>query len=589
MYKNMENVFLATTAKEEFWDISKQIIFLGDWCRRYSRKSCWELLPDKVIDGPLSSSEKLAEAYSYVKNIYEHILPQLAEALNSIHRRKYSQRYWRILIGTWLFDYISIIYDRYLLIDLVLERYPGFSTILLAKDSFVTANDTSDFISHVLDDAYNLQVFTRIIDRLLPNDFMRKNLKIVTTKPNTHFTQQFKDLVKILLRKDSMRSIRKDTKIILKNAYFPRNIEQEMDSKIRSQIAIINNSLPSAGSFALNNQAREGLKGLTGIDDPFLALLTDLLPLDIPQCFIEGYSGIHEHVSSLPRPKTIFSAIGWYFDEPFKQWAALSAENGTTLIGLQHGGNYGSDLIMYAEEHELKITDRYYSWGWQRQENAAQIIPFFATKLIGRNRIGASNARKGILLTTTAIPRYSFIIQSFMNYGVKNYLDWQPRFVSSILPLLLKNLKIRIFQPDYGWDYSHRWKAEFPEIDIEGCNTDFLKSLDNCRLFVSDHEGTTLLEAFAANKPTILFWDKESIKIRPEAEPYYNNLRAVGILHDTPESAADKVNSVYDDVEEWWNEPKLQSTVCEFSQRFCRTSENALNAWEDEFKRIIAA
>jgi len=35
-------VFLATTALEDFWDVSYPIVFLSEGCKRYSRRAYWE-------------------------------------------------------------------------------------------------------------------------------------------------------------------------------------------------------------------------------------------------------------------------------------------------------------------------------------------------------------------------------------------------------------------------------------------------------------------------------------------------------------------------------------------------------------------
>ena len=46
-----ERVFLATTALEEFWDTTKPIVFLGDWCLQYSRRNVWEPLNGEILQG----------------------------------------------------------------------------------------------------------------------------------------------------------------------------------------------------------------------------------------------------------------------------------------------------------------------------------------------------------------------------------------------------------------------------------------------------------------------------------------------------------------------------------------------------------
>jgi putative transferase (TIGR04331 family) len=105
---------------------------------------------------------------------------------------------------------------------------------------------------------------------------------------------------------------------------------------------------------------------------------------------------------------------------------------------------------------------------------------------------------------------------------------------------------------------------------------------------VCDHLSTTFAEALAVNKPTILFWNPETNRLREAARPYYDLLKRGGILFDTPEGAGRAVNQIYDDVETWWNDPERQNTVETFCKRFARNSPDAIELWTAEFKRIAA-
>ena len=74
----------------------------------------------------------------------------------------------------------------------------------------------------------------------------------------------------------------------------------------------------------------------------------------------------------------------------------------------------------------------------------------------------------------------------------------------------------------------------------------------SCRLLVLDHAGTTLAQALAADIPFVLFWNPEVTSFTPEAEQLLEGFRSVGILHDTPEAAAEQVRRVWDTIPEWW-------------------------------------
>ena len=106
-------MFLVTTALEKFWNFEGPILFLGDWCCRYDRRHLWESLNAKIIPDPWMDRMQYINDYYYVKSIYERVLYSLSEALNALHRIDCSYHYWRIIIGPWLFWYITAVQKFY--------------------------------------------------------------------------------------------------------------------------------------------------------------------------------------------------------------------------------------------------------------------------------------------------------------------------------------------------------------------------------------------------------------------------------------------------------------------------------------------
>ena len=147
--------------------------------------------------------------------------------------------------------------------------------------------------------------------------------------------------------------------------------------------------------------------------------------------------------------------------------------------------------------------------------------------------------------------------------------------------------RIRLHKDDRDNEMHIRWASFAPDLHLEKRDKPFISSLRECRLYVSDHLSTTFVEALSANKPSILFWHPESNDLNDDAIPYYEMLKSAGILYHTPEAAAEKVNSVYPDVEGWWNGSELQLAVKTFCNYYAKTSYKAHNLWLKEFSEII--
>lgn len=584
-------VFLATTALEDFWDTSKQVVFLGEWCRRYSRSASWAPLNAAVLPTPWNNREKLENFYNYVNEIYESLLEVLSRVLNEIHCLNYSKRYWRILIGTWLYYYICIIYEKYSLIKTGMERYPGFITIGLSESSFVVARDMHDFVQFLTEDSYNLQLYTKIL-KAIGTEFPVKDYKL-SNKPlgsprhiqpiELHSKRFLRKIVRII-----EHFFHDGRPVIMKSSYFPRTVELSLILRAKGELWCNNSNLLELPQKPLDLNLRSRLKDLPLGTSEFEGLLVGILPQEIPQSYVENFPEIQNYaLKKYPKkPKAIFTSNAWCFDEVFKHWSASCSENGTILLGCQHGGSYGSITLFPTQDNEFLITDRFYSWGWVLDNYKDKITPMPAPILINRRTFKADNKKKGILLGGGYLPRHFYLFPYFTNNFIQ-YLDWQTRFLSSLTKEMRFIMRIRLHRLDAGWDFKQRIKENFPEIKLESWDIAFLKSLNNCRIYVCDNLLTTFIEALSANKPTILFWNPETNILNSEALPYYEELRKAGILYYDPEKAAESLNSVYDNVEKWWNEPARQEAREKFCVRFAKVSPNGIKEWVDEFKRII--
>jgi putative transferase (TIGR04331 family) len=350
------------------------------------------------------------------------------------------------------------------------------------------------------------------------------------------------------------------------NPCFPRIIAKEfaVDEKIRKELVI------SLGS------------------SQFESFLSQIIPSQIPTAHVEGYSDIRERaLKACPKqPKLIYTPNALYGDEGFKVWTAEKSENQTKVVTAQHGAHYGSSLWSTTEEHEIKISDKYFTWGWADGTKSKEIsVP--AAQLLGVKHQIKANPRGDILWSFTSVPRYSYWLCSFpLGPHFIHYLADQELFARAVSPEVQKLLTLRLDPNVYGWGEEERWFDINPSLKTYRGRKTFFQQLSESRLSISTYNSTTLLETLVANFPTIIFWNPEYFELRSSAERYYNDLRKAGILHDTPESAAAKVSEIYEDPMSWWMSTEVQTIKNEFCQRYARTSDDYLTKWKEELLKV---
>ena len=81
----------------------------------------------------------------------------------------------------------------------------------------------------------------------------------------------------------------------------------------------------------------------------------------MPSEFLENYETIEDYIqkNELPDdPSLIISTRALATDNFFVRYIAKKKEKGCKLIYAQHGGAYGHIKFSWAEDHEIKISDR---------------------------------------------------------------------------------------------------------------------------------------------------------------------------------------------------------------------------------------
>ena len=84
--------------------------------------------------------------------------------LNKIHNVNYSKNYWRVLIGPWLFMFISIIFDNWNKLKYIKKNYHlQFIEIAKVKNSAFLFNDYNDFAYKTLTDSFNNSIYNDLL------------------------------------------------------------------------------------------------------------------------------------------------------------------------------------------------------------------------------------------------------------------------------------------------------------------------------------------------------------------------------------------------------------------------------------------
>lgn len=585
----MVNRFLVTTALEDTWPTDDiPLLFLGEWCRLYDRKSAWQKRDAVVAPYHWDDRKKLHNDYLYLQALYEELLEELANQLNELHNIDHSVRYWRIIVGPWLGYFIQMLFDRWAMLRYVLDTNQITAVRVLQRDDgFGVPNDMVEFQAMFVSDEWNELVYGQILDWM----------HVSVVKVSSQFTSAFsyggrvgflKHLKQNLSRiaNHTQGSIAKKNEFFFISSYL--GVKQDLLLQMKlGQIPKLWRPYKTPKNTFDPFQRKWRLQDRAGGNE-FESLARAMISKHIPMAYIEGYKGLVALAGRLPWPqvpRAIFTSNSYSSDEVFKAWAANKVQEGVALIIAQHGGNYGSALWSFTEDHQKSIADRFLTWGWRESQNC-KTTP--VGNLKGFSRTAKPNKGGYALLVEMALPR-----QSYHMYSVpvaagqwKAYFEDQCRFISALPDSLRNDVLVRLFSQDYKHYQRERWRERFSNIQLENGSLSMDALMRNARIYISTYNATTYLESLSLNFPTIIFWNPMHWELRDSAKPYIKLLKSVGIFHETPESAAQKMVAVWCDVAGWWHSTAVQTARREFCKHYAHIPENPLVEMAELFKSL---
>lgn len=570
-------MFLITTAEVCTWKTEGKVLFLGEWCRRYDLRDVWERMDYEVLPYHWDDRLRLHSDYREIARITERCLAEVAFHLNRVHRTSHSLRYWRILVGPWLSEFIQILFDRYTSIKAALDRGIDSTVCIEYSPGRWVPRSMGDFHEWQARDDWNHHLYSQLL-----REQGSVRIQIIEPAEDDEVPASRRSFLKRLAGKllstwDRLVPSRFNGNVLL-GSYFERLDAVGLQVSM-GQCPYFGQSQPISVEAEPDWLQRQALLPVATTGD-FHGIVSRLVPLHLPVAYLEAYEALR--LSALrrypTRPKLIYTGVRWSSDEGFKAWAAEKVESGTKLWIAQHGGNYGAALMSWTESHQKAISDRFCTWGWESEDHKAAPLPS-GVLIAASRRIRPLRAGK-ILWVLFSAPRYSHWLYSLPIAGQFNaYLDEQILFARALTPAASSELIIRPYKIDYGWRSVERLKAAGLGQYIDNRDIPFWRALRECKLCLATYNATTFLETLSANYPTVMFWNPMHWELRPEAQPYYDALVRAGILHFTPKSAAQTINRIHDHPTEWWSSQDVQQARMEFVHRFARTDDNWRRQW----------
>lgn len=575
----MKNKILSLTLdKNLFQKKSKKISYYGIFDEKLQKEFRNLNYIDELND-KYCPKETIRDL-SYCEKIYNRILKELTTRLNKFHNCAFSQKEWQIIFGNWLFQFICIVFRKYKSILVLINKNEFKNIYVNFSDQFTPSPDIFHLHSVTNQREWNERLTSKII-KFLANkkkiNLINLNTKSKKINYDNFISDKFLTSSKFshLQFLDKLNLNKKKNFLIYQTSLGFLN-EKKLEIKL--------SQFPNDWHFPLinlsetvNEKIRNNLFKLKIINNNFNSLILNLLPRYFSSRYIENFSKIMKNIDKLNLPKkpkfiltsNIHANILFNFYIMRKK-----KENKTKLILLQHGNNSSIDLkYKYSLEH--KVADHFLTWG---HKNSKKDIKLFNTHSIRikKKKYNSNLSKFGIFLhplrqhplfcdlseRTQNIIRFKKLINKInekLNYNIK------------------KNTYVKLFPADYSKDKLNLQKS------LKKCKLKIYSNpnpydlINESRLNFFLYLSTGVFETLSMNRPTVVYSPQILGTIDRKYKKFFRLLYNSKILFNSIDDLLLHVDNVWPNINKWWLDKKVQSSIKKFNDNLNVSGSNNLN------------
>jgi putative transferase (TIGR04331 family) len=539
--------------------------------------------------------KKLSEDYSYLESIYLETLPLLTDLLNQLHQVEKSHKFWEVVIGPWLLYFLHCTYDRLSVVN---------SSFLFSLDipklrenglEQLCPENISEFNSALISNEYQ-----HSMDLLLSRDSQYlQSSKVVKHKKksgmigaiNKNVSNSDKSSLLSIIYRTGFNRISK----FLKNRsidggifIFESNLSRFDQFKLQIRVggfwyAIMQRyALRSTVPYQKYDLTDRSWKVSYLKPDKFKYWLSHLIPLLMPKSYIECFSGniaATKDIGYPAKPKAVMATVSQLHDDFFKIWLASKVNKGTKFVIWQHGGIYGTGKINSQEFLELRVADKFLSWGWSNKTDKVLPIglpPNWSYVYGKRKRIKSRRSKPSVpgkssrlLLVLTDTGKF---VPRIMSWPLGPQMAKHHFFILNLCQLLNEKfsgrLVVRPEKTDYGSHVKERYSEHLPSLVFDE-KINFKESILSSGIVVFTSNLTSFLESIFFGKPSLLLLPLGYWEVRESASPDFQKLQNAGVLHYTIESIGDHLDTISENVDTWWASENVKSAIEDFKASYC--------------------
>ena len=542
-------------------------LFAGDWC--FKDKKFFQA-DKKIFNNIWDSQQEINKDYFKIKKIHKKINNELSNYFFHLHEKKVSKKIWKNLLFVWLTYYLFFYYFKWKTISTIFKKNKKLNFINYKIIKNTSHLDSEDFYNiSSTSDIFNYLAFKKIIlykkkRKLIKVKILKKNNKLKDnqiTKKKSQKNLRFPTFKKLiiffqinflnpkLLILDGI-NFKLSFLINLFSFQFPLIFKDVFEWK-KEKIKIKDNV----------NQIK--LQKLKIKGSEFEKFVINNIFDDIPLCFTSGFKHLNALSDKIKLdPRVIISGTQHVHNELAKLWLLKQKyiKNKKLFIVSHGGGHQNLSLTMYDYEH--KIGNYFFQW-LDKKTFFNFRLP--NTKYLFNIKKRAKNSEKIVFVGNELKSYINRISPGPMSISSANII----KDLETICQNVDTNIKSKIFYAP---------KKEMINFFFEKLsrilkkkqilpNSELDTHIKHSKLVICTYPQTTFFDAIMSG-PTILVYNPKLWRQYKKLDKSYKSLKENNIIFDNPKDAANHINKIWKDIDQWWQKEDVINAKNLFLKEF---------------------
>ena len=530
---------------------------LGEWCKTNIPVSVIDCVAHNTMSNIWDSAEVKHNDAEYLNSLIVHLEEQIGDQLNNIHQLNHDYSYWSLLIGAWLVTFATSVFEKWSELTQFNDAHPSIPMVAFKNcERALVWNNTSDSVKKLAEDSIYNQCLYQEIASLIPNlqlTYLNGNLPEFEKGFETNAIPFHKRIPPLVLNflSESLGWFRRRENVVFHALHIGKINQTVLLLKLR-QLPFFKWS-PEKQSIKKFYRECPPIISADKCFKRFGSILAYMVARHIPTIFLEDYQISREIATSWHpsmNPKFIMTSYGHFFDDIFKLYVAEKRLTGSRLIICEHGTGI-LNKYNFLRNFEERCADNY--------------IP--KTCYVKHPNSIVQTKPNDILIVTSNMPRHSIDLRAMpMKSAVPKYMDAVIKLYLSLTPSLRSQTRCRLYPRDYGWRHKDQWHRLAPTIQFSPSNYSYEKDCNSARITIFTCNTSSMVDGLAKNRPAILFWPPNTYDWPEKYNHQFEQLKKVGIFHDTPESVSEFLEHNWKTIEDWWSQNHVQKARKNFLQ-----------------------